>query len=423
MQQLGVWRAGEKTLRERKASSDRDMVEAARAHEAAVAALHRHFEAEAGAMYKRVRSAKQRQAIVAREAETLRSRRAKLVYELRTLEDRCAEKLAETQQECARVAARLQEEEEKVAQLEATGRRRAPRAAAVADEHMMPDRLHELHEQRQLLRASVRAGREYSAWMEAQLAACAAEERGAHGLAPPAPQRGERGQARRSPRASSSTPIPAAKPPPAQAQAHAQAHAQVQAGTRAQSGFEVAAAAEMAGADGRLREMAGAALDGRTPRGSGPSPVISQSSQGEAQAQGGAHAHAEGVGTGQHAAARTSRKKAPALPDLLGGSGGPAASNARFAAFGAEPEELKSVTRVMSSNIVQVRGRGRVRVWARVRGRGRGRGRGRVRVKSVTRVMSSNIVQVRGRGRVRVWARVKSVPRVMSSNILQVVKP
>ena len=35
MQQLGVWRAGEKTLRERKASSDRDMVEAARAHEAA----------------------------------------------------------------------------------------------------------------------------------------------------------------------------------------------------------------------------------------------------------------------------------------------------------------------------------------------------------------------------------------------------
>ena len=56
-QQLGVWRAGEKTLRERQVLSDRSMVEAGRVHEAAVAALHRHFEAEASAMYKRVRLA------------------------------------------------------------------------------------------------------------------------------------------------------------------------------------------------------------------------------------------------------------------------------------------------------------------------------------------------------------------------------
>ena len=138
MQQLSVWRAGEKALRERKASADRAMVEAARAHEAELAALHRHFEEEAGAMYKRLRLAKQRQAGVAKEVEALRSRRAKLAHELRTLESRCAEKLAETQQEAARVAARLQEEEEeKAAQLEATGRRRAPRAAAVAEETLL----------------------------------------------------------------------------------------------------------------------------------------------------------------------------------------------------------------------------------------------------------------------------------------------
>ena len=137
MQQLSVWQAGEKMLRERKASADRAMVEAARAHEAEIGALHRHFEEEAGAMYKRLRLAKQRQAAVAKEVEALRSRRAKLAHELRTLESRCAEKLAETQQEAARVAARLQEEEEKAAQLEATGRRRAPRAAAVAEEPLL----------------------------------------------------------------------------------------------------------------------------------------------------------------------------------------------------------------------------------------------------------------------------------------------
>lgn len=331
MQQLGVWRAGEKALRERQASSDRDMVEAARVHEAAIASLHRHFEAEAGAMYKRVRSAKQRQATVAKEAEALRSRRAKLAHELRTLEARCDEKLAEAQQESERVAARLQEEEEKATQLEATGRRRAPRAAVVADEHMMPDgdRMQVLDEQRQSLRSTVQIGREYVAWLEAQLAACAAEAGGAQG-APTTPQRGEQSKSRRGPpRVPSPKPLPAAKPPPPPAHAPAPAPAQAAAQSRA-------AAAEVQGAE----------LDGPTPRSSVPS------ADGQ-HAQGGQHAHAKGA-AGQHAAAGPSKKKAPALPDLLGGSGGAAASDARFAAFGGDQEVLKSVTRAMSGNIVQV---------------------------------------------------------------------
>tara|TARA_B100000787_G_scaffold117104_1_gene87510 strand:- start:9 stop:356 length:348 start_codon:yes stop_codon:yes gene_type:complete len=56
-QQLGVWRAGEKMLREQLASSDRAAVEAARGHEAALAGLHSHFESEASSMYTRVRCA------------------------------------------------------------------------------------------------------------------------------------------------------------------------------------------------------------------------------------------------------------------------------------------------------------------------------------------------------------------------------
>ena len=38
----------------------------------------------------------------------------------------------------------------------------------------------------------------------------------------------------------------------------------------------------------------------------------------------------------------------------MAGPGGAAASDARFATFGAEPEALRSVTRAMSCNIVQV---------------------------------------------------------------------
>lgn len=292
-------------------------------------------------MYKRVRSAKQRQAMVAKEAEALLSRRAKLAHELRTLEARCDEKLAEAQQESERVAARLQEEEEKATQLEATGRRRAPRAAGVADEHMMPDRdrLQVLDEQRHSLRATVQIGREYVAWLEAQLAACAAEAGGAQG-APATPRRGEQSKSRGGPpRVPSPQPLPAAKPPPPPA--HAPAPAQVQAGAQSR-----AAAAEVQGAvqgavPGRRTE-----LDGPTPRSNVPS------SHGQ-HAQGGQHAHAKGA-AGQHAAAGPSKKKAPALPDLLGGAGGAAASDARFAAFGGDQEVLKSVTRAMSGNIVQV---------------------------------------------------------------------
>ena len=368
MQQLGVWRAGEKTLRERQASSDRDMVEAARAHEAAIASLHRHFEAEAGAMYKRVRSAKQRQAAVAKEAEALRSRRAKLAHELRTLEARCDEKLAEAQQESERVAVRLQEEDEKATQLEATGRRRAPRAAVVADEHTMPDRdrMQVLDEQRQSLRATVQIGREYVAWLEAQLAACAAcaAEAGAAQGAPTTPQRGEQSKSRRGPpRVPSPKPLPAAKPPPppAHAPAPAPAQGQVQAGAQSR-----AAAAE----------VHGAALDDRIPRSNAPASQGGQQAQGQQQqAQGqqqqsqhakehakgeagqhaaaGQHSAAAGphsAAAGQHAAADPSKKKAPALPDLLGGSGGAAASDAQFDAFGAELEVLKAVAREMSGN-------------------------------------------------------------------------
>lgn len=54
-QQLGVWRAGEKMLREQLASSDRAAVEAARGHEAALAGLH--SQSEASSMYTRVRCA------------------------------------------------------------------------------------------------------------------------------------------------------------------------------------------------------------------------------------------------------------------------------------------------------------------------------------------------------------------------------